>query len=78
MPRFYFHLRNDIVTNDEEGAELPDLTSARRTAVETARGLAAESVRQGHLNLNHYIEIENEYGHVIATVTFREAVKIEG
>ena len=30
MPRFFFHLHNDIEAPDEEGLELSDLEAARR------------------------------------------------
>lgn len=77
MPRFYFHLRNDIVADDHEGQELPDLAAARQVAIMTSRELAAESVRKGSLHLDHYIEIENEYKVIVAKVTFREAVTVK-
>ena len=78
MPRFYFHLRNDVIAEDKEGQDLPDLASARQAAITAARQLAAESVREGRLHLDHYIEIENEYGAIVARVTFREALTIDG
>lgn len=78
MPLFYFHLRNDVVVDDEEGQELPDLAAAREIAITTARQLAAESVRQGTLNLDHYIDIGNEYEAIVARVTFREAITVLG
>lgn len=78
MPRFYFHLRNDVIADDHEGQELPDLAAAREVAIMTSRELAAESVRQGSLCLDHYIEIENEYHVLLAKVTFKEAVMIKG
>ena len=77
MPRFYFHLRNDVIADDEEGQELPDLAAAREVAIMNARELAAATVLEGRLHLGHYIEIENEHGQIVATVTFREAVTIE-
>lgn len=78
MPRFYFHLRNDVIVDDEEGKDLADLPAAREVAIHTARHLAAESVLEGRLHLGHYIEIGNEYGHIVATIAFREAVTVEG
>ena len=35
MPRYFFHLHNDIDCPDEEGLELPDLTTARMHAIHT-------------------------------------------
>ena len=49
MPRYFFHLHNDLDVRDEEGRELPDIESALRAAGEDARTMAAESVRMGTL-----------------------------
>lgn len=77
MPRFYFHLRNDLVVDDEEGIEVPDLAAAREYALFNARSLAAENVYKGHLNLSHRIEIADETQRIVGIVTFRDAVKVE-
>lgn len=76
MPRFYFHLFNDITAIDEEGAELPSEARARQRAEVNAREMAAESVRRGHLVLSHRIDVGNELGHTIATVRFGDVVQV--
>jgi hypothetical protein len=78
MPRFYFHLYNDIVVMDEEGADLADAAAAREHAIEECRVMVCESVKNGHLNLDHRIEVAEEGGGRVATVTFRDAFTIEG
>lgn len=78
MPRYFFHVFNDIIALDEEGAELADLAAAREQAIVSARSLACESIRQGRLNLDHRIEIADESDTRKMTVTFREAFIIEG
>lgn len=78
MPRYFFHVFNDDITIDDEGAELPDLDAARANAIKSARGLACHSISKGHLNLDHRIEITDEAGARRMTVTFREAFTIEG
>ncbi|TFI56497.1 hypothetical protein E2493_19920 [Sphingomonas parva] len=78
MARFYFHIFNDETTIDEEGQELPDLAAAREAAVEAARELVCESVKKGHLNLDHRIEITGEGNARLMTVTFREAFTLTG
>lgn len=77
MPRYYFHVFDDEETFDEEGSELPDLEAAREYAKDNARALVCESVKKGHLNLDHRIEIEDEAGQRVA-LTFRDAFTIEG
>lgn len=76
MPRFYFHLYNDAVAMDDEGRILPDLDSARAAAVKEAREMMTESVLEGHLTLSHRIDVADETGAVVATVSFRNAVEI--
>lgn len=78
MPRFYFNLRNDLVVDDEEGMELSDLATAREYALRNARSIAAENVLRGHLNLTHRIEIADETGLVVGTLSFKDAIAIEG
>ena len=76
MPRFRFHLYNDVETIDEQGREFPDLQAARTEAIDNARDLmAAELKSNGAINLNHWIELENDAGDVFV-VTFRDAITI--
>ena len=77
MPRFYFHLRNDLEVDDEEGIEIPDLAAAREYALFNARSIAAENVHKGHLNLSHRIEIADDAQRIVGTVTFRDAITID-
>ena len=78
MPRFFFHLFNDVTSIDDEGVDLPDLKVAMDKAVTIAREMAAESVRAGHLVLDHRIELATDTGQTVATVRFGEVVKVEG
>jgi len=78
MPRYYFHVFNDEVSIDEEGSVLPDLDSARETAMDGCRDLVCESVQKGHLNLDHRIDVANDKGEVLMRVTFRDAFTIQG
>jgi len=78
MPRFYFHLFNDLEVFDDEGRELEDAAAAHRSAERDAREMAAESVRHGHLDLAHYVEVRGETGEVLFCVSFGEVVEISG
>jgi hypothetical protein len=62
---------------DEEGLELPDLEAAREIALDAARDLVCESVHEGHLNLDHRVEVEDEKGEKLIVLTFREAFTIQ-
>ena len=78
VPRFFFHIRDDIDTSDEEGLELRDVDSARERAIFSARALMCETLMyDGRVTLGHRIDIEDERHSVVASVPFREAVKIE-
>ena len=78
VPRFYFHLHNDVDALDDEGVELPDLTAARAHAVRQARVTFAETAKdEGRVVLHHRIDIEDVKGVVLSTVRFGDAVKVE-
>ncbi len=77
MPRFYFHLRNTLETDDEEGRELPDLEAARELALENAREIVCANIREGYLNLDHRIEVTDADGREVLVITFRDAFRIE-
>jgi hypothetical protein len=77
MPRYYFHLFNDITALDEQGVVLPNAAVALQHGAMSAREMAAESVREGRLVLDHRIEVEDESGGNIGTLRFRDVVQIE-
>lgn len=79
MPKYFFHLHNDIDVLDEDGKELPDLDAARELARDNVRFTFAETIKeQSRANLDHRIDIEDEDGRVIETVRFGDVVSIEG
>jgi len=78
VPRFYFHLYDDLAVLDDEGTELPDLETARSHAVRCARFTFAETAKdQGRVVLHHCIDIANEEGAVLGTAQFGDAVRVE-
>ena len=78
MPRYYFHVFNDRTCIDEDGQDLDSLHQAREVAIDSARELVCESVSKGHLNLEHRIDIADEAGALLMSVTFREAFTVVG
>lgn len=78
MPRFYLSLRDGEFLRDDEGQEFADLDAARDTALRGAREIMAEDIKRGILSLNDRVEITDENGERVATVTFRDAVHIDG
>lgn len=76
MPNYRFHVINDIDAPDEEGVELDNLALAHLKAIDAARDLASAAVRQGRLNLQHRIDVEDHSGNVLLTVTFADAIEL--
>lgn len=76
MPRYYFHLHNDLEALDEEGREFPDLEAARAEAIRGARDLLAEDVRRGAMTLSHWIEVQDEGGTRLLAIRYGEVVQI--
>ena len=77
MPRFYFHLHNDADFSDEGGKDLPNLDAARAHARTMARFEISEGAkRDGRIVLSHHIDVADDQGAVLATVHFRDAVKV--
>jgi hypothetical protein len=76
MPRYYFHLHNDIETVDEEGRELDGLDSAREQAILGARDLMAEEIMRGMITLSHWIEVRDDADKRVLTIFFRDALTV--
>ena len=77
MPRYFFDLYNDMISEDEEGLELENVVAARAKAIEYAKGMAADEVSHGGLNLTHFITVRDEDREPLFVVRFEEVVKIE-
>jgi uncharacterized protein DUF6894 len=78
VPRFFFHVRDDLDVPDYEGLDQPDLAAAQTHATHSARSLmCATLIGEGRITLGHRIDIEDSEHRCVATVTFGDAVKIE-
>jgi len=77
VPRYFFHLHDDMTVIDEEGAELSSAAAARERAIRNARELACAEVMRGHLVLRHRIDVADESGKVLFTVRFADVVAVE-
>ena len=77
MPRYFFNVYDDVVAQDEEGREFPNLAAARLEALRGARGLIAEQVTHGYIVLSHWIDVVDEQGEKALTITFRDAIDIK-
>lgn len=79
MPRFFFHVRDGAEASlDREGQELPDTEAARREAICSAREMLGEGILHGgHLD-HRQIEIADESGTVLATVSAADVLLRDG
>ena len=77
MARFHLHVRDDLVAPDSEGLELPHLEAAKTAALQGARELIAENIRCGKpVHKSHRVEIADEAGQVLHTISFGEIVDL--
>ena len=63
-------------STDEEGMDLPDLEAARRQAVEGIRSILQDEVGHGEIDFEGRVEVLDEGGNLLATVTFHDAVSV--
>jgi predicted RNA-binding protein with PUA domain len=62
---------------DQEGIVLPNDAVALQRAAVTARYMAAQSVLEGRLVLDHRIEVVDKSGEIIGVVHFRDVVNVQ-
>jgi hypothetical protein len=76
MPRFYFNvITADGKREDFEGSDLPSLDEARLEALKDARSLMSEAILLGDDISSRRMEICNEAGEILLTVSFLDAIK---
>ncbi len=77
MPCYFLHVRDGgHLTKDKEGENFPDLAEARAEALNTAREMWAEALREGSGRdyLDAFIIIADKKGRELTTVSFVEAL----
>lgn len=77
MPRFYFHIFDEAIVGDDEGLMLSGADAVRAVALDGARAMICEQVKNGRLHLGHRIEVEDETGEQVLLLPFLEALDIE-
>lgn len=77
MPRYFFHVYDDLITRDQDGIDFPDAEAACAAAVAGAREMMCDQLMKGRLCLYHCIEVEDARGKAILTLPFGDAVRIE-
>jgi hypothetical protein len=75
MPRYFFHVLNEIEARDEHGQFFADLDEAVTEARETAADLIRDEIRAGRqIHPDHRIEIEDERGYVAHVLRFGDLI----
>jgi hypothetical protein len=77
VPRYFFHVYDDLILRDEEGIELADAQGAHAAALAGARAMMCDQLTKGRLSLHHRIEVEDEWGAAILILPFGDAIRIE-
>jgi hypothetical protein len=77
VPRFFFHVIDDTVSRDDEGLDLADVGEARLKALAGIRGMICGQVMDGRLFLHHRVDVEEEDGDTVLSLTFGDALIIE-
>ncbi len=77
MPHYFFHIVNvdGEVTPDWEGTSLGDVERARQEAAASLRDIVAETVKSGGKVLGLGIQIANETGEVLDSITALDIVE---
>ncbi len=76
MPRYFFHVYDDVVAPDDEGMMLPNRQAARLYALSGARDILAAQVKHGYMVRSHWIDVADDRGEILFSLTFGEAVEI--
>ena len=78
MPLFFLHIiEGDEFIPDPEGIDRPDLAAVQKAALDGASALIADAVRKGERDYRGRLDVEDEHGNKVLTLTFACPVQIE-
>ncbi|CZT33028.1 DUF6894 family protein [Rhizobium sp. 9140] len=78
MPKFFFHVRKPgVFEKDPEGEDFPTVDDAVDEAFKAAREILAEKVYANDIIDGSSFEITTDDGHVVRTVLFRDALRLQ-
>ncbi|RYF01896.1 MAG: hypothetical protein EOO77_32895, partial [Oxalobacteraceae bacterium] len=77
MYRFHLHLHEaDTIVHDHVGIMRNDLEAVRQEAVRAARDIMCADLAEGRLVLSSHIEVTDETGEVVLSLSFRDLVEV--
>ena len=75
MPLYFFQISGCALESDAgEGLDYPDDRAARTAALAGARGMIAEEVLHGRLDLDCRIDVADEHGTILFSIPFASAL----
>jgi hypothetical protein len=75
MPLFHFNSRTgDVLLPDVEGEDLPDVATARKVAMSSAREALLEAVKFGDTAPDH-IQVTDAEGHEVMVVALTDVLQ---
>jgi hypothetical protein len=77
MPRYWFNVRdgNDLLRDDEEGCELPNLDAVKKDAILAARQILCAAALSGvAASLRVQIEVVDEAGKIVLIMPVGHAI----
>jgi hypothetical protein len=72
MSRYFFHVRDGVSDEDEEGVELADLEAVRKEAVSTAASILRDLAAEPWLTRAWALEVTDQEGQVVFRLAVRE------
>ena len=77
MPFYFLDVCNiDMLTEDTDGRELPNLEAARRAAITNIRSILSHEIAEGRLDLRGEIRIRGGGGGVLRVVPYADAIEV--
>ena len=78
MPRYFLNVTEgaDFIP-DQEGVERDDFAAVQREAIQGVSDLIAEAVKSGNHDYEGRLDVQNERGETVLTVTFACPVQMQ-
>ena len=78
MALYFFHLRDggDMLL-DPEGRQIADASAIPGMALTDARGIISQDALSGHVQLDQWIDVNDETGALVHQLSFRDAVSFD-
>lgn len=77
MPRFFLHFIGGVdCVEDRDGGDYASQAEAKAAAIKCLRDIAANDAHEGVIDARNHIDIQDDKGETLCTVTFAEAIDL--